>query len=79
MPPANEQQTIVDWAKVRKFREELERTQDECAIIANVTRFKWSDFEAGRVPDPQISTVANIAKAVKKNIQDILLKRTTKA
>lgn len=50
---------------IRTRREQLGLTQEEAATAAGfANRQKWSQYEAGRVPDPQLSTLEGIARAL---------------
>lgn len=51
---------------IRKRRDELGLTQAEAADKAGFPNAqKWSNYENGRIPDPQLSTLEAIAKALR--------------
>jgi transcriptional regulator with XRE-family HTH domain len=51
---------------IRQRRETLKLTQAEAAKLAGFSNLqKWSQYETGRIPDPQLSSVIAIAKALR--------------
>lgn len=56
----------MNVAFIRARRQQLKLTQQQCADAAGFPNLqKWSQYENGRVPDPQLSTLEAIAKALR--------------
>lgn len=59
-----------NYQAIKPRREKLGLTQQECADAAGLPNAqKWSNYETGRVPDPQLSTLEAIAKALKWSVK----------
>jgi transcriptional regulator with XRE-family HTH domain len=60
---------------IRRRRDQLGLTQQQCAVIAGFTNAqKWSNYENGRIPDPQLSTLEAIAKALRCPVARLVTK-----
>jgi transcriptional regulator with XRE-family HTH domain len=61
----------IEYIKSR--REQLGLSQDEAATLAGFpNRQKWSQYENGRIPDPQLSTLEAIAKALRCGVVKLI-------
>jgi transcriptional regulator with XRE-family HTH domain len=66
-------QMPFNYKAIRPRREKLGLTQQECADAAGFPNLqKWSNYENGRVPDPQLSTLEAIAKALKWSVKNLI-------
>jgi len=63
---------ILDPQKVRDRREKLKLTQTKCAELSGMPVPHWNRIEAGGRPDPQLSTLARVAKALRCKITEIV-------
>jgi transcriptional regulator with XRE-family HTH domain len=58
---------------IRQRREQLGLTQADAAKRAGFPNLqKWSQYETGRIPDPQLSSLEAIAKALKCGVARLL-------
>lgn len=58
---------------IRNRREQLKLTQAEAADRAGFSNAqKWSQYETGYIPDPQLSTLEAIAKALRCKVARLL-------
>jgi transcriptional regulator with XRE-family HTH domain len=58
---------------LRERRLALKLTQAQCAKEAGFPNLqKWSNYENGRIPDPQLSTLEAIARTLKCSVQDLI-------
>lgn len=58
---------------IRQRREQLGLTQAEAAKAAGFPNLqKWSQYETGRIPDPQLSSLESIAKALRCSVARLL-------
>lgn len=58
---------------IARRRKQLKLTQQECADAAKFPNLqKWSNYENGRIPDPQLSTLEAIAKALRCKVADLI-------
>ncbi len=63
----------LNYAFIRKRREQLGLTQKQCADAAGFPNLqKWSNYENGRVPDPRLSTLESIARALKCRVPQLI-------
>lgn len=60
-----------DYIRARRLH--LKLTQAECAAEAGMPNAqKWSNYETGKIPDPQLSTLEAIAKALRCKVAKLL-------
>jgi len=59
-----------DGIRMRRQRRKLSLT--EAAKAAGWTPQKWANLEAGRRPDPRVSTVETVAKVLGCKVDDLL-------
>jgi transcriptional regulator with XRE-family HTH domain len=58
---------------IRQRREQLKLTQAEAAKRAGFPNLqKWSQYENGHIPDPQLSSLESIAKALRCSVARLL-------
>lgn len=58
---------------IRERRLQLKLTQQECADAAKFPNAaKWSNYENGRIPDPQLSTLETIARVLKCKVTKLI-------
>jgi transcriptional regulator with XRE-family HTH domain len=58
---------------IRSRRKELKLTQAQAAKLAGFPNLqKWSQYEKGHIPDPQLSSLEAIAKALRCNIAKLV-------
>jgi transcriptional regulator with XRE-family HTH domain len=62
-----------DWKRIKPRRVKLDKTMPQCAADAGLpNRQKWYQYETGKVPDPQLSTLEGIARALDWDVNDLL-------
>lgn len=64
---------MVNTVYVKNRRERLGLSQHRAAQSVGWTAQRWSDFENGRNPDPRISTLAAVARALRCGIGSLVL------
>jgi transcriptional regulator with XRE-family HTH domain len=58
---------------IRQRREQLGLTQQQAADAAGFPNLqKWSQYETGKIPDPQLSSLESIARALKCKVGKLL-------
>jgi transcriptional regulator with XRE-family HTH domain len=57
---------------IRIRRKELRMSQDELAILADVSQGYISDLEKGKIDNPTVKTIAKIAAALNLNNEQLL-------
>lgn len=63
----------VDVTYIRQRRMQLGLTQQQAADAAGFPNLqKWSQYENGRIPDPQLSSLEAIAKALRCKVRRLL-------
>jgi transcriptional regulator with XRE-family HTH domain len=63
----------INLEYIRSRREQLGLSQDAAAKLAGFSnRQKWSNYETGQIPDPQLSTLEAIAKALRCKVARLL-------
>lgn len=77
---SNEEETppeVLDRKRIRERREELgwsmDRAGEEAGFAGKRPGARWNQFENGHIPDPQVSNVIRIARALGLAIDDVLL------
>lgn len=63
---------LLDHQKIRGRREKLRLTQTKCAELSGMPVPHWNRIEAGGRPDPQLSTLARVAKVLRCKITEIV-------
>lgn len=67
-------QVRIDGKKLKRFREEADLTQGQLAIKTGITQSHISLMERGKRPNVTLATVGQLAKALEKNIDELLVK-----
>jgi transcriptional regulator with XRE-family HTH domain len=63
----------ANFAKIEKLRKKAGLTKEEAAKKAGFKEAqRWHDLEVGRFPDPRISTLEKVAKALGVPIEELL-------
>jgi transcriptional regulator with XRE-family HTH domain len=63
----------LDYAKIKRLREQLGMTQEEAAQRAGLgNRQAWNHFETGRRPDIRLTQLERIAAALGVKARDLL-------
>jgi len=63
----------TDFAKIKSLRMQQGLTKEQAAKKAGFrTAQQWHDIEIGRFPDPRVSTLEKIAKALQVKVRDLL-------
>lgn len=66
----------TDFIRTRRLA--LKLTQAEAAERAGFPNLqKWSNYENGRIPDPQLSSLEAIAKALRCPVAKLITRRPT--
>lgn len=63
---------MLSGAKVRKIRLKSKLSQTALAALVGWGPSRISDIENGRIPDPRISAIERLAKALKTNVESLL-------
>jgi len=73
---------MLDYAKIKRLREQLTLTQGEAAARAGFKgengKARWSDIENGRHPDPHLSTLLVLAEVLGVTIDELLARPAQK-
>lgn len=67
----------IDREKIRARRIARQLTLEEAGraagFVASGAAVRWHDLESGKIPDPRISTVVNVARALGCSVEDLLV------
>ncbi len=62
----------LDPTKMKARRDKLQLGMTEAAGLVDMTPQQWNNLETGRRPDPRVSTMARIAKALRCPIESLI-------
>jgi transcriptional regulator with XRE-family HTH domain len=69
---------MLDTNKLRQVREAKGYDPAEIARRAGMTRQQWFNLETGLRPDPRVSTVQRLARALGCDVNELLTDEPTK-
>lgn len=72
-PSAVTVRRMLNHEEMKRLREVKGWTQAQAAELVDMTQPMWARMETGERPDPKVSTVERIAKALGVTVNDLLM------